>query len=113
MNLNDYQKQAAGTSIHRTVVEKTAPFYHYLTFGLVGEAGEVAEKVKKILRDSVGEISPMTKNELAKELGDVLWYLSQLSAEFGFDFETIAQMNLDKLHSRLERKTLNGSGDNR
>jgi len=79
----------------------------------VGEAGEIAEKVKKILRDSNGVVGEAIKRELAKELGDVLWYLTQLVTELGLSLEEIAADNIKKLSSRQDRSRLRGSGDNR
>ncbi|MFH1838283.1 MAG: nucleoside triphosphate pyrophosphohydrolase family protein [Candidatus Kuenenbacteria bacterium] len=85
----------------------------YPTLGLVGEAGEVAEKIKKILRDKNGKIDKQDKEELTKELGDVLWYLSQLAVELKIPLEKIVSLNIKKLKSRLKRNTVRGSGDNR
>lgn len=85
----------------------------YPVLGLNGEAGEVADKLKKIIRDEDGYFSPEALRELAKELGDVLWYVAACAIEIGFTFEDIAQLNADKLLSRLERGTIKGSGDNR
>lgn len=85
----------------------------YPVLGLAGEAGEVVEKVKKIFRDDGGKVTTDKKKEIQKELGDVLWYLSQVATEFGLSFDAIAKTNLDKLRSRVERDKLQGSGDNR
>jgi NTP pyrophosphatase (non-canonical NTP hydrolase) len=85
----------------------------YPTLGLTGEAGEVAEKIKKVLRDKNGLIDKNTRRELKKELGDVLWYLANLATEIGLSLEEIARANLKKLASRKKRGKLHGSGDNR
>jgi NTP pyrophosphatase (non-canonical NTP hydrolase) len=85
----------------------------YPALGLCGEAGEVAEKVKKTLRDDGGVLSDERREALARELGDVLWYLSQLATEADLDLEEIAEDNLEKLLSRQERGVLRGSGDDR
>jgi len=85
----------------------------YVTLGLAGEAGEVAEKVKKIIRDNNGEVSEEKRKEVLKELSDVFWYLSDLCDYFGSDMGSVMYMNVDKLYSRMERKALKGSGDNR
>ena len=82
-------------------------------FGLVGEAGEVADKFKKILRDKGGIATDEEKKELAKELGDVLWYINSVGLYLGVPLEEIAQSNLDKVLSRKERGVIQGSGDNR
>lgn len=80
----------------------------YLALGLVGEAGEVADKVKKEIRDG-GYLT----GEITKELGDVLWYLTRLCDVHNVTLKEIAELNKDKLESRLERNKLQGSGDNR
>jgi len=109
MTFEEYQKLSRETAIYP---DKDKNFV-YLTLGLVGEAGEVAEKIKKILRDKNSVIDEETKKELAKELGDVLWYLSQLITELNLSLDEIASLNINKLSSRKERGTLHGSGDNR
>jgi len=86
---------------------------YYTTLGLCGEAGEAADKIKKVMRDAKGDLTSEKAEEIAKELGDVMWYLSQLSREIGYDLEKVAQMNVEKLKSRKARGTLKGSGDNR
>ena len=85
----------------------------YPALGLCGEAGEVAEKVKKVLRDNDGVFTDEIKLEIAKELGDVLWYISALSDDIGYSLEQIALMNNQKLISRKERGVISGEGDNR
>ncbi|MBM3210556.1 hypothetical protein FJZ39_04440 [Candidatus Saccharibacteria bacterium] len=81
--------------------------------GLVGESGEVAEKFKKLLRDHNGQITEETKAEIAKELGDILWYISSVSHCLGISLETVASSNLKKVLSRKSRGVTHGSGDNR
>jgi NTP pyrophosphatase (non-canonical NTP hydrolase) len=85
----------------------------YPTLGLCGEAGEVADKVKKVIRDQQGAFSVDTVAALKLELGDVLWYVAQLASELGLDLEGVAQANLDKLASRAARNVITGSGDDR
>lgn len=85
----------------------------YPTLGLVGEAGEVAEKVKKILRDEEGIISDNKRQEIIYELGDVLWYLSALCDELDCKLSEVANKNFEKLNSREMRGKLSGDGDNR
>ena len=87
--------------------------YYYPILGLCGEAGEIAEKLKKIHRDKNDIMTEYDRQELVKELGDVLWYLNALAIEFGTTLEAVAETNYKKLISRLERNTLQGSGDNR
>lgn len=78
-----------------------------------GEAGEAAEKVKKVIRDNGGVFTDETKRATALELGDALWYVGAAARELGFSLEDIAVMNIEKLSSRKERGVLHGSGDNR
>ena len=109
MDLNDYQKESRKTAIYPHVGSNAI----YPTLGLVGEAGEVADKVKKILRDNGGRFDEESKKAIKYELGDVLWYVSQLSSELGFELEEVANENLQKLKSRRNRGKIQGSGDNR
>jgi NTP pyrophosphatase (non-canonical NTP hydrolase) len=85
----------------------------YPTLGLVNEAGEVAGKIKKLFRDKQGRISDEDREALKQELGDVLWYLTQICTELGLTLEEVAEANLVKLFSRLERGAIGGDGDNR
>ena len=110
MNFNDYQQAAVSTAIYPESSRVT-----YTTLGLVGEAGEVAEKVKKIIR-SGRPISEMTESEaleIAKELGDVLWYAANLAEDLGINLNEVVELNLLKLASRRSRGVLEGNGDNR
>jgi NTP pyrophosphatase (non-canonical NTP hydrolase) len=109
MEFNEYQKLAIKTAVYPIVGKN----FVYPTLGLLGEAGEIAEKVKKIFRDSGGEMSQEQKELLIKELGDVLWYISALSHELGASLDEVAQQNLKKLQDRKERDKLHGSGDKR
>lgn len=85
----------------------------YPTIKLNGEAGEVAEKVGKVLRDNNGIFTDEKKEELIKELGDCLWYIGSLADDLGSSLDAVATMNMMKLNSRRERGVLSGSGDNR
>lgn len=109
MTFEEYQKHSRQTAIYP---DKNSNFV-YPTLGLVGEAGEVAEKIKKILRDKNGKVDQVNKKELAKELGDVLWYLAQLTTELGLSLDSVASQNIAKLASRKQRGQLHGSGNNR
>jgi len=109
VNMNDYQEHARGTAMYPNMGNDLT----YPVLGLNGEAGEVAEKLKKIIRDDGGEISEGKKEEIKKELGDVFWYLANCASELGFTLEEVAECNLRKLWSRKERGKLTGSGDNR
>jgi NTP pyrophosphatase (non-canonical NTP hydrolase) len=110
MNFNDYQKGALTTVVSTS--DELKDTLHWV-LGINGEAGEVADKVKKIIRDQHGRITEKDKQELAKEIGDVLWYLAVFAHSLGFNFEEIAENNLSKLSSRKVRGMLKGSGDNR
>lgn len=85
----------------------------YPTLGLCGEAGEVADKIKKVIRDRDGAFTPEVITALQLELGDVLWYVAQLATELGLDLEQVARANLDKLASRAARNVISGDGDQR
>jgi NTP pyrophosphatase (non-canonical NTP hydrolase) len=85
----------------------------YPTLGLANEAGEVAGKIKKIFRDRAGVISEEDRQALKYELGDVLWYLTQICTELNLTLEEVAAANLEKLFSRLERGQIRGDGDHR
>lgn len=85
----------------------------YPTLGLTNEAGEVAGKVKKIFRDRGGVVSPEDREALKYELGDVLWYLTQICTELDLTLEEVAAANLEKLFDRLERGAIRGDGDQR
>lgn len=85
----------------------------YPAMKLAGEAGEASEKAGKVLRDNKGEFTEEKKQEIAKELGDVLWYISNFAEDLGYSLEDVAKLNIEKLSSRKERGKLQGSGDNR
>ena len=106
MDFKSYQEKALQTAIYPMPVI-------YPALALNGESGEVAEKVKKVLRDKEGIFDKDSKLEIAKEIGDVLWYCAAISKDLGYSLEEIAWMNIDKLESRKERNKLHGNGDNR
>ena len=109
MDFKTYQKKARLTAQYANLGSNNI----YQTLGLVGEAGEVAEKVKKVIRDKKGVFDDESKKAIKKELGDVLWYLSNLCNEFGFSFEEVALQNLEKLRLRASKGMISGSGDDR
>jgi NTP pyrophosphatase (non-canonical NTP hydrolase) len=128
MEFKDYQEKALRTAVftndgnvvfESSSIEDSSLSYTtnmdfiYPLLGLVGETGEVAEKIKKIIRDKKGILTLEERLELKKELGDVLWYLAVLAATLKLDLNGIAEANLDKLASRKERDKLHGEGDNR
>jgi NTP pyrophosphatase (non-canonical NTP hydrolase) len=109
MLLSDYQSRSRATAVYPHAGDNLL----YPTLGLCGEAGEVAEKIKKMIRDDDGILSDARREALSKELGDVLWYLAQLASEAQLDLDTIAEDNIAKLLSRRDRNVLQGSGDDR
>lgn len=110
MTFDEYQAKAQKTALLSG--DFTTDLSHYV-LGTVGEAGEVAEKLKKIIRDKNGAITNEDKETFKKEIGDVLWYLAGLSHHLGYSFDEVAQANIDKVLSRQRRGTLHGSGDDR
>jgi len=110
MKFDDYQQQALTTAI--TSGDEFKDLLHWV-LGVNGEAGEIAEKLKKIIRDKGGEVSADDKAELAKEIGDVLWYLAVFAKHLDLSLDEIAAANLQKLADRQKRGVLGGSGDNR
>lgn len=108
MNFKKYQKESKKTAIYP--IDKSL---EYLSLGICGESGEIAEKIKKIIRDKNGKISEEDKELITKELGDVLWYISQIASHLNESLEKIAIENLEKIFSRLERNKIRGNGDNR
>ena len=109
MNFNLYQSESRTTAFYPNVGENPI----YPTLGLAGEAGEVADKVKKVIRDNEGIFDESSIKSITLELGDVLWYVAQLSSELGIDLDQVAKLNLEKLSSRAKRDVISGSGDNR
>jgi len=109
MELNDYQKAAKTTAVYTSAQQQLV----CTVLGLNGEAGEVAEKIKKVIRDKNSIITDDDRKEIQKELGDVLWYLAVLADTLDLELESVATMNLEKLRSRYERGTIHGAGDNR
>jgi NTP pyrophosphatase (non-canonical NTP hydrolase) len=109
MDLRTYQTRSRATALYPGV--GTNPIYP--TLGLCGEAGEVADKVKKVIRDRGGVFDAGVREALRLELGDVLWYVAQLATELDLDLDDVATANLDKLASRAARNVIGGSGDDR
>jgi NTP pyrophosphatase (non-canonical NTP hydrolase) len=108
MELSEYQRLS-----RRTAEYPREAWLSYPALGLAGEAGEVAEHAKKAIRDEDGKVSDERRAAMAKELGDVLWYVAQLASELELDLEEVAAGNLQKLRSRQHRGVLSGSGDDR
>lgn len=104
-----YQKESGKLAIYPNRGENLV----YVVLGLTGEAGEIAEKVKKIIRDNDNKVDKKQRELLKKELGDVLWYIGQVAYELDLDLEDVATHNIKKLNSRKKRDKLHGSGDTR
>lgn len=111
LSFDEYQRRTQDTAIYPG--QGTVDGLVYATLGLVGEAAEVANKVKKILRDNGGVLTPEIAMAIGDELGDVQWYLAQAAKELTFSLEEIAATNLAKLDARKRSGTLQGSGDRR
>jgi NTP pyrophosphatase (non-canonical NTP hydrolase) len=108
MTFKQYQDFCKTTTIYKPELSLLYP-----ALGLAGEAGEVANKVKKLARDGIEKLPPDWKEQIAAEIGDVLWYCSALATDLGIPLNTIVKENIEKLQSRLERGQLSGSGDKR
>jgi len=104
-----YQDAAESTALYP---DKGDNMY-YPALGLAGEAGEVCEKIKKIMRDQKGHFTEDNVDDISKELGDVLWYVAMVAVEFNIALSSVAEANLSKLQDRMDRGVLKGSGDNR
>lgn len=117
MNFNEYQKRAIKFDTAYVPTSELDLCYGYMEklLGLAGETGEVLEKIKKMIRDKDGvfHATPEDIDELKKELGDVLWYLSAIAFYNGIELDDVARTNLSKLRSRQQRNKIHGSGDNR
>ena len=108
MTFEEYQKEAQKTALYPEAYRLVYP-----ALGLAGEAGELANKVKKVLRDHGGRLREEAREAVLAELGDVLWYVAQVATDLGESLEAVAQANLAKLRSRKERGRLGGDGDDR
>jgi NTP pyrophosphatase (non-canonical NTP hydrolase) len=106
MTMDEYQKKALSTNVNPGV-----HIFFDRMFGLVGEAGEMADKVKKWIRDDQAEWEKLDKEMLVSELGDVLWYVATLADTLGYTLDEVAQMNAKKLASRYKRGKIQGAGD--
>jgi len=107
--MNDYQIKASATARQKNANNE---LFHLL-LGLCGESGEIAEKMKKIIRDQNSDFSQLDVEDIKKELGDVLWHVAILAKYFDISLDDVAQANIDKLASRMRRGVVGGSGDNR
>lgn len=108
MTFEEYQEKARKTAIYPKEVGLA-----YVTLGLTGEAGEIANKVKKVFRDSNGELTGEARQSIAGEICDLMWYVSALCDELNISMNMLAEVGIQKLEDRQQRGTLHGSGDNR
>ncbi len=109
LTFDEYQNAARTTAQYPDMGHNM----YYPTLGLAGEAGEVAEKIKKLMRDDNGVLTPDRRQALKKELGDVLWYVAALCSELGLTMGEVAEHNVEKLRDRKDRNAIKGEGDNR
>lgn len=112
MKLDEYQEQAKRSDIFEVCALSEVGFIEKV-MGLAGEAGEVVDKFKKILRDKSGVMTDEDKEAVIKELGDVMWYVASISRYIGVPLSEVAAKNIKKLDGRLKRGTVHGSGDER
>lgn len=112
MNFDVYQKAAGGTNTYNETLDRDIELL-VMSNKLNGEAGEVAEKIAKVYRDNDGVFTRKLIYAIMIELGDVLWYVANIAAWFGFSMAKIAGLNILKVYGRKERGTLKGNGDNR
>ena len=113
MDLDEYQDKATASAVYPGSGTGSTVAVTYCGLGLTGKSGETAEKIKKVLRDDNGKISEETKERIARELGDVMWYAASLAKELGYKLSDIARINLEKIADRRSRGALHGSGDDR
>jgi len=109
MTFDEYQAAARDTAQYPDMGRNLC----YPTLGLAGEAGEVAEKIKKLMRDDGGRLTDERREALRKELGDVLWYVAALCSELGVSMGDVAEQNIAKLRDRRGRGAIRGDGDDR
>ena len=112
MNFDEYQEKIREFDLYKPGKLTEVGFVEKV-LGLAGEAGETADKVKKVLRDKGGCATDEDKKEIVKELGDVIWYVASIARYLDVPFSEVAKMNVEKLTSRKERNKLHGAGDNR
>ena len=113
MDFDEYQKKAAKYDLFDRFDNLSEVGFIEKVLGLVGEAGETADKIKKLLRDKKGIVSDEDRDLIAKELGDTLWYISAISRYLDVPLSEVAQGNIDKLENRYQRNKIHGEGDKR
>lgn len=113
MEFDEYQKKAAKYDLADATSDLKSVGFIEKVLGLVGEAGETADKIKKILRDKDGKASDEDRALVVKELGDTLWYIASIARYFDISLSEVASGNIEKLESRRQRNKLHGEGDER
>lgn len=113
MDFDEYQMKIREFDFFQETEDYSSVAFLEKVLGLSGEAGEVSDKIKKIIRDKNGVVDEKDGREIAKELGDTLWYLASIARYIGYDLSEIADMNVRKLSDRKNRGKLHGEGDNR
>ena len=113
MNFDEYQKTAGEYDLARATTNLKDTGFIEKILGLVGEAGETAEKIKKILRDKDGKASKQDRVLITKELGDILWYVASIARYLNIPLSEVAELNIKKIESRRQRDKLHGEGDER
>ena len=108
MTFDEYHQAARATAMYPQDLKLIYP-----ALGLAGETGEVVDHIKKVIRDNNREVNAERRELIAKELGDVLWYMASIAADLGMTLNEVAELNIKKLKDRAERGVLRGAGDNR
>jgi len=115
MKFSDYEKAIEPTVVYKNIDLRIPSLQGltYVTLGLNSEVGEIAGKAQKLIRDSNGILTHKIKRKILLECGDALWFLARTAHEIGYTMQDVAEANLDKVLSRLDRGVLGGEGDNR
>lgn len=113
MDFDEYQKKASKYDLAQATSDLKDPGFVEKVLGLTGEAGETADKIKKLIRDKDGIVSSEDKELVTKELGDTLWYIASIARYLDVPLSKVASDNIDKLESRHQRNKLHGTGDER
>ena len=113
MKFDEYQERAKKYDLSEVSTDLKSVGFIEKVLGLVGEAGETADKIKKILRDKDGVVSDDDRDLIVKELGDTLWYIASIARYLEVPMSEVAEVNLSKLESRYQRNQIHGEGDRR
>ena len=113
MDFREYHNKAAKYDLSEATSDLKEVGFMEKVLGLTGEAGETADKIKKILRDKDGVVTDEDRDLVVKELGDTLWYIAAIARYLGVELSEVASGNIEKLESRFQRNKLHGEGDKR